>query len=68
MKKLVAATAVMALFTSFANAATPATGNPGVIRFTGEIVSGACGIDPSSLDQTVPLGQVPANTLKSIIN
>ncbi|MQR02499.1 fimbrial protein [Glaciimonas soli] len=67
MKKLVAAAAVMALFTSFANAAgTPSSGNPGVIKFTGEIVSGACGIDPSTLDQTVPLGQVPANTFKAV--
>jgi len=66
MKKLVAATAAVALFSSFANAATPATGNPGTIRFIGEIVSGACGIDPNSLDQTVSLGQVPAGTFKNV--
>ncbi|MBK5344064.1 MULTISPECIES: fimbrial protein [Pseudomonas] len=68
MKKIVvvtAATVVMGL-ASLANAATPPTGNPGTIRFTGEIVSGACGIDANSLDQTVPLGQVPANTFKAI--
>lgn len=65
MKKLVAATAVIALFSSFAHAA-PATGNPGTIRFVGEIVSGACGIDPSSLDQTVPLGQVPSSRFKAV--
>ncbi|HCT07410.1 MULTISPECIES: fimbrial protein [unclassified Pseudomonas] len=68
MKKLVAVTAatvVMGL-ASFANAATPATGNPGTVRFIGEIVSGACGIDANSLDQTVSLGQVPSNQFKAI--
>ncbi|MFJ2459208.1 fimbrial protein [Pseudomonas zeae] len=68
MKKIVAVTAatvVMGL-ASFANAATPASGNPGTVRFNGEIVSGACGIDASSLDQTVSLGQVPSNQFKAI--
>jgi major type 1 subunit fimbrin (pilin) len=68
MKKIVAVTAatvVMGL-ASFANAATPASGNPGTVRFIGEIVSGACGIDASSLDQTVSLGQVPSNQFTAI--
>ncbi|WP_348749708.1 fimbrial protein [Pseudomonas rhodesiae] len=68
MKKIVAVTAatVVMSLASFANAASSPTGNPGVIRFTGEIVSGACGIDANSLDQTVPLGQVPSNRFKKI--
>ena len=68
MKKLVAVTAatvVMGL-ASFANAATPGTGNPGTVRFIGEIVSGACGIDANSLDQTVSLGQVPSNQFRAV--
>lgn len=68
MKKIFAVTAVTVAmgFISFANAATPASGNPGTVRFIGEIVSGACGIDANSMDQTVSLGQVPSNSFKAI--
>ena len=68
MKKIVAVTAAAVAMglASFANAASPASGNPGTVRFIGEIVSGACGIDANSLDQTVSLGQVPSNQFKAV--
>jgi major type 1 subunit fimbrin (pilin) len=68
MKKIfVAATASVVLgMSSFAFAATPSSGNPGTVRFIGEIVSGACGIDAGSMDQTVSLGQVPASQFKAV--
>ncbi|OLL28251.1 fimbrial protein [Burkholderia sp. SRS-W-2-2016] len=60
MKKAIIAMAVFAAATSSAFAQT-APANPGQVKFTGEIVAGACGIDAGSLDQVVPLGQVPAH-------
>jgi major type 1 subunit fimbrin (pilin) len=61
MKKAIIAVAALAALSSSAFAA-PATGNPGTITFQGEIVAGACGISADTLDQIVPLGQVPANS------
>ncbi|MFJ2988912.1 fimbrial protein [Collimonas sp. NPDC087041] len=62
MKKLVAATAVIAMFSFTQGAfAQTAPGGSGTIKFTGEIVAGACGISPGTADQTVPLGQVPVS-------
>ncbi|MDM0046455.1 fimbrial protein [Variovorax dokdonensis] len=55
--------AVIAAFSAVSAAAFAA--NPGVITFKGEIVTGACGISGDTLNQTVNLGQVPANTFKA---
>ncbi len=60
MKKLLLTAVIATAFSAPLYAATT-TGNPGTIRFEGEIVSGACGIDASSLDQTVTLGHVPSH-------
>ena len=61
MKKAFAAAALAALSVS-----AFAAGNPGTITFNGEIVAGACGISPDTLDQTVPLGQVPAHVFAKL--
>ncbi|WP_241291690.1 fimbrial protein [Burkholderia stabilis] len=61
MKKALAAAAFAAV-----SASTFAAGNPGTITFQGEIVAGACGISADTLDQTVSLGQVPANVFKKV--
>ncbi|CNL77869.1 hypothetical protein yaldo0001_37720 [Yersinia aldovae ATCC 35236] len=61
MKKLILAALVAASFSAPVYAAPP-----GTIRFEGEIVTGACGIDADSLDQTVNLGQVPSHMFKAI--
>ena len=61
MKKALAAAALAAL-----SASAFAAGNPGTITFNGEIVAGACGISGDTLDQTVSLGQVPANTFAKL--
>lgn len=61
MKKVILTAMAAALLSSVVHAAPPASGTPGTVRFEGEIVSGACGIDADSLDQTVNLGQVPTN-------
>lgn len=65
MKKAIVAAAALAALSSSAFAA-PAAGNPGTITFTGEIVAGACGISADTLDQTVPLGQVPAGQFAKV--
>jgi major type 1 subunit fimbrin (pilin) len=65
MKKAIIAAAALAALSSSAFAA-PATGNPGTITFTGEIVAGACGISADTLDQTVVIGQVPAGEFKKV--
>ncbi|ANI29817.1 fimbrial protein [Yersinia entomophaga] len=61
MKKLLLTAVIAASFSAAVHAAPPAAGSPGTIRFEGEIVTGACGIDSNSLDQTVNLGQVPSH-------
>lgn len=69
MKKAIFAVATLAALSSSAFAQTVPTtqaANPGQVTFTGEIVAGACGISADSLDQTVSLGQVPANTFKQV--
>lgn len=65
MKKLLLTAMVASAFSAGVYAAPPASGTPGTITFTGELVSGACGIDANSLDQTVSLGQVPTNLFKA---
>ncbi|WP_322013506.1 fimbrial protein [Paraburkholderia sp. J12] len=66
MKKAFFAAAALVILSSSAFAQTAPAGNPGQITFTGEIVAGACGISANTLDQTVSLGQVPANTFKQV--
>ncbi|CQJ04955.1 fimbrial protein [Yersinia frederiksenii] len=66
MKKLILTALIAASFSVAVQAAPPASGSPGTIRFEGEIVTGACGIDSDSLDQTVSLGQVPTHMFKAI--
>lgn len=61
MKKLLLTAMMAATFSVAVQAAPPAVGTPGTVRFQGEIVSGACGIDSNSLDQVVNLGQVPTH-------
>lgn len=61
MKKLLLTAMMAATFSVAVQAAPPAAGTPGTVRFQGEIVSGACGIDSNSLDQVVNLGQVPSH-------
>jgi len=65
MKKAIFAVATLAVLSSSAFAQS-APANPGQITFTGEIVAGACGISADTLDQTVSLGQVPANAFKAV--
>lgn len=50
---------------SAANAASTTTVTGGTIHFTGEVVDAACSVSPQSADQTVPLGQVRAATMKT---
>jgi len=64
MKKALFAVAALAVVSSSAFAQSTPAGNPGLITFQGEIVAGACGISADTFDQTVPLGQVPANIFK----
>lgn len=61
MKKLILTALMAASFSAVVHAAPPASGSPATIIFQGEIVSGACGIDPNSDGQTVSLGQVPSH-------
>jgi major type 1 subunit fimbrin (pilin) len=66
MKKALFTIATLAVLSSSAFAQTVPVANPGQITFQGEIVAGACGISADALDQTVSLGQVPANTFKQV--
>lgn len=49
-----------------ANAAPVNHGN-GKVTFTGSIITAPCSIDPSSVDQTVDLGQVGDVVLKTAV-
>lgn len=66
MKKALFAAAALAVLSGSVFAAPTPAGNPGTVTFTGEIVAGACGISADTLDQTVPLGQVPANDFAKV--
>jgi major type 1 subunit fimbrin (pilin) len=66
MKKVLFTVATLAALSSSAFAQTVPAANPGQITFQGEIVAGACGISADALDQTVSLGQVPANAFKKL--
>lgn len=37
----------------------------GTVHFTGSIIDAPCSIDPSSVDQTIPMGQVSNTALKN---
>ncbi|OCS45130.1 fimbrial protein [Ralstonia pickettii] len=63
MKQAFAAAVIAAVS---ASAFAAGNGNPGTITFNGEIVAGACGISGDTLDQTVSLGQVPANLFSKL--
>ncbi|UZX55029.1 fimbrial protein [Yersinia ruckeri] len=61
MKKVLLTVMIAVSFSAAIQAAPPVSSSPGTIRFEGEIVTGACGIDSDSLDQKVDLGQVPSH-------
>ncbi|WP_446444313.1 fimbrial protein [Salmonella enterica] len=49
---------------AFASAATVTTPG-GEVHFVGEVVNGTCAVDADSVNQTVQMGQVRANTLQN---
>ena len=51
-----------AMVPAFASAATVTTPG-GEVHFVGEVVNGTCAVDADSVNQTVQMGQVRANTL-----
>ncbi|SFN55191.1 Pilin (type 1 fimbria component protein) [Izhakiella capsodis] len=75
LNNFVIATSLVLGMVSFANAAGVNTTTPtptptpptdqghGTVSFTGDIVASPCSIDPTTLDQTVSLGQISATQL-----
>ncbi|MCX4162427.1 MULTISPECIES: fimbrial protein [Paraburkholderia] len=63
---LLSAVSLATLSASTIANAQSVTGGQGVVRFTGTIVAGACGIEGVSQDQTVNLGGVPTNAFKAV--
>lgn len=58
LKTAMASIALLAVSVSSAQAA-----GTGTITFDGEILEAACSIEPGSVDQTIPLGQVASAQL-----
>lgn len=61
--KLVLASFVAMAMSSFAHAASTDQGH-GTVTFTGSIIDAPCSIDPDSVDQVVPLGEIASASLQ----